>query len=154
MHHHLHALDRQDRVEFKPYLEGLCNDLANLLLRSTATPSVRIECAEAELPTAYAIPLGFIVSELMTNSAKHGGGGVTVKFEAAPSDGYSLSVVDEGPGLPGGFDPVHSNGLGMKIVAALVGQIGGKLNITPGEKGGGVKFRITFVSGKSSNNGG
>ncbi len=123
VHHHLHALDRQDRVEFKPYLEGLCNDLANLLFRSTAAPSVRIECTAAELPTAYAIPLGFIISELLTNSAKHGGGGVTVQFEAAPPDGYSLSVVDEGPGLPAGFDPVHSNGLGMKIIAALVGGV-------------------------------
>lgn len=153
VHHHLHALDRQDRVEFKPYLEGLCNDLANLLFRSTAAPSIRIECVQAELPTAYAIPLGFIVSELMTNSAKHGGGGVTLKFEAVPPDGYSLSVVDEGPGLPDGFDPVHSNGLGMKIVAALVAQIGGKLHMAPGDKGSGVRFKITFGSAVSRNNG-
>lgn len=153
VHHHLHVLDHQDRVEFKPYLQGLCSDLADLLLRSTAAPSVRIECVEAELPSVYAIPLGFIVSELMTNSAKHGGGGVTVKFETAPPDGHSLSVADEGPGLPDGFDPTRGNGLGMKIVTALVGQIHGKLHIEPGDNGSGTRFRITFLSAKTGNNG-
>ena len=59
-----------------------------------------------------------------TNAAKHGGGIITVRLEEPPEGGHLLSVCNEGPPLPEGFDPAASKGLGMKIVQALVEQIG------------------------------
>jgi Cyclic nucleotide-binding domain len=56
-----------------------------------------------------------------------------------PTIGHSLSVSDDGPGLPKGFDPARSKGLGMKIIATLVKQIGGALLIAPGEEGHGTR---------------
>jgi hypothetical protein len=58
--------------------------------------------------------------------------------------GYSLSVLDDGPGLPSGVDPAHSKGLGMAIVLALVKQIRGTLKILPGDSGRGTKFTVYF----------
>jgi two-component sensor histidine kinase len=60
---------------------------------------------------------------------------------------YSLSVSDNGPGLPIGFNPACSKGLGMKIVLSLVKQIGGELHILPGDNGGGA--RVAVVSAGS-----
>jgi hypothetical protein len=51
-----------------------------------------------------------------------------------------------GPGLPEGFDPADSKGLGMKIIASLVKQIGGKLQVAPGEDGRGARFTVIFGS--------
>ena len=59
-----------------------------------------VEGAKIEIPTTLAIPLGFIVNELITNSAKYAEGHVTVRIEATSPADRSLSVVDDGPGLP------------------------------------------------------
>jgi two-component sensor histidine kinase len=61
-----------------------------------------------------------------------------------------LSVEDEGPGLPAGFEPMRSKGLGMKIVLAQVKQIGGALRITPAGSGRGTRFVVTFPASGSA----
>jgi two-component system, sensor histidine kinase PdtaS len=143
VHHRLHLLDHLDRVEFKQYLTLLCEDLSRLLCEETGDCAIAVECASGEIPTAMAIPLGFIVNELITNSVKYAKGTITVRFETS-SAGHTLSVGDEGPGLPAGFEPARSKGLGMKIVLSQVRQICGALNIQPGDNGRGTRFTVTF----------
>ena len=143
VHRRLHLLDHQEKVEFKQYLQRLCEDLSDLLMGAGAGYTILVEGAKIEIPTLFAIPLGFIVNELITNSAKYAGGNIGLQLTTSQS-GHSLSVSDEGPGLPAGFDPTKSKGLGMKIVLALVKQIGGELNIAAGENGRGSRFTITF----------
>ncbi|MET0710162.1 MAG: hypothetical protein ABWY82_25455, partial [Tardiphaga sp.] len=58
----------------------------------------------------------------------------------------------DGPGLPAGFDPAKSKGLGMKIILALVKQIGGELHILPGDNRREARFTITFCSRRSETN--
>ena len=137
VHRRLHLLDHQDRVEFKRYLEHLCEDLSRLLCEESGDCAILVEGANAEIPTVIAIPLGFIVNELITNSAKYAKGNITVRFETTAPGCHSLSVSDGGPGLPADFDPRGSKGLGMKIVAAQVKQIGGELRISAGADGRG-----------------
>jgi two-component system, sensor histidine kinase PdtaS len=146
VHCRLHIPDRQEKVELKKYLQGLCNDLAILLFHEPTNRAIIIQSTNIEIPTTLGIPLGFIVNELITNSTKYSQGNVTVRFETLTSADYSLSVLDEGPGLPAGFDPANSKGLGMKIVLSLVKQIGGELHILPGDNGHGARFAITFRS--------
>jgi len=143
VHRRLHLLDHQDRVEFKPYLQHLCEDLSKLLYEETGDCAILVESAPGEIPTALAIPLGFLVNELITNAAKYAKTNVTVRFETS-GGGHTLSVSDEGPGLPPGFKPADSKGLGMKIVLALVKQIGGALRVGPGNGGRGTRMVVTF----------
>ena len=144
VHRRLHVLDHQASVEFKQYLQQLCEDLSGLLLEGETDCTIIIEAAEIDIPTGFAIPLAFIVNELITNSAKYAKSNITVRLETTPIIGHSLSVSDDGPGLPEGFDPARSKGLGMKIIAALVKQIGGALHIAPGDEGHGTRFTIKF----------
>jgi two-component sensor histidine kinase len=65
-----------------------------------------------KLPTALGIPLGFIVSELITNSSKYAKGDTTVRIERSGT-AHLLSVSDGGPGLPAQSDAASSKGLGM-----------------------------------------
>jgi chemotaxis protein methyltransferase CheR len=150
VHRRLHLLDHQDRVEFKRYLEHLCEDLSRLLCEETGDCVILVGGANAEIPTVLAIPLGFIANELITNAVKYAGGDIAVRFETTASGRHSLSVSDGGPGLPAGFDPRGSKGLGMKIVAALVTQIGGKLHISSGDDGRGARFTVVFPSPRTA----
>jgi two-component sensor histidine kinase len=40
-----------------------------------------------------------IVTELVTNAVKHARGNITVRIGGTPAAGYSLSVLDDGPGI-------------------------------------------------------
>jgi two-component sensor histidine kinase len=76
-----------------------------MFLPGRSCNAIAVECAKVELPTAFAVPLAFIVSELATNSAKYSEGSITVRFETKSPSSHSLSVLDRGPGLLKGFDP-------------------------------------------------
>ena len=146
VHRRLHLLDHQENVQFKPYLQHLCEDLRGLLFHEQADRTIVVEGANVEIPTALGIPLGFIVNELITNSVKYANGHITVRFEATSPGAYSLSVVDDGPGLPAGFGPASSKGLGMKIVQSQVQRIDGELHVASGDNGRGACFTVTFHS--------
>ena len=120
------------------------------LFQEEAGYTIIVEGAKIVIPTGFAIPLGFIANELITNSAKYAKSNITVRLETTPTIGHSLSVLDDGPGLPAGFDPAESQGLGMKIIGSLVNQIAGKLQFAPGENGQGARFTVTFHSGRPS----
>jgi two-component sensor histidine kinase len=145
VHRRLHLLDNQKTVEFRQYLHLLCEDLSGLLFRDDEKDhSITIEGTAIEIETGTAIPLGFIVNELITNAAKYAGGNIIVQIGRTPTAGYSLSVLDDGPGLPAEFDPACCKGLGTKIVLALVKQIRGELKITSADNGRGTKLTVIF----------
>jgi two-component sensor histidine kinase len=104
-----------------------------------------VEGSELNLPAATAIPLGFIASELITNAAKHGKGRITIRLERNPRYGYALSVGNDGPALPEGFDPDAGKGLGMRIIRSFVRQIGGELHFGRNGDGQGARFTVLFT---------
>ena len=146
VHRRLHLLDHEDKVAFKQYLQGLGEDLSSLLFEIQTGYAIKVEGPEIEIPTASAIPLGFIVNELITNSVKYAKGHITVRIDALSATNHSLSVLDDGPGLPLDFDPAKSSGLGMRIILSMVKQIGGSFQILPVENGRGARFTVTFCS--------
>ncbi len=143
VHRRLHVLDHLETVEFKQYITRLCEDLSGMLFNDQPKHAIVVEGKDIEVPTLLGIPLGFIVNELVTNSAKYAKGTVTVRLESEP-EGYSLSVLDEGPGLPQSFAPSGHKGLGMKIIQSLVTQIGGELQFGRGDRDRGSRFKILF----------
>jgi two-component sensor histidine kinase len=144
VHQHLHALDGAESVEFKRYIEKLCDDVSGMASNAGLPGVVTVEGLELKIPTTTAIPLAFIASELLTNSIKYAKGRVLVRLEATSETGCALSVSDDGHGLPEGFDPTATRGLGMKLISALVRQIGGELHFAQGDDGHGARFTVLF----------
>jgi two-component sensor histidine kinase len=141
----LHYLDGVQTVAFKQYLEDLCRDFSTMLSsKERSEQSIVVEAIEIELLTVTGIPLGFIVNELITNAAKYGKGRITVRLEPNPGKGYALSVSNDGPVLPEGFDPAACKGLGMTIIRSFVERIGGELRISRGDKDQGTRFTVLF----------
>lgn len=130
----LHRIQRRiqeyaqcDTVAFNEFLRKICGDLSLVLCPPDEGRDIVFEGVEAVVPTTIAIPLVLIINELITNAAKHAAGKVTVRFACDARNRRHVSVADDGPGLPVGFVPKNSKGLGIKIVSALVGQIGGEI---------------------------
>jgi two-component sensor histidine kinase len=90
--------------------------------------SLNVEACALEVGLDFAIPLGLLVTELLTNSLKHAfpdqKGAVRVELSRADQGEVVLVVSDNGLGL-GSDDGVArtSTGLGRKIIAGLVEQL-------------------------------
>ena len=142
VHRSLHALDNIASVDLTGYLTDLCKDMSTMLSADNNATALVVEGIALKVPSAIGIPLGFVVSELVTNSAKYAVGKITVRVAADPGGGYALSVTDRGKGLPKDFDPTKTKGLGMRIVMSLVQQIGGKLRFSSREGMRGTRFTV------------
>jgi two-component sensor histidine kinase len=95
------------------------------------------------VPAEVATPLAVVLSELVQNAVEHGLGvspdGPGALYVVAERDGTRLQVevLDDGVGLPAGFDLASSDRLGLQIVRTLVeGELGGRLVVEPRESGG------------------
>ncbi len=96
------------------------------------------------LNTTAASSLAVVLNELVQNAVEHGfppgsdGGTVTVELVYSNTE-MTVSVHDNGVGLPDGFDLDAEPGLGLTIINTLVkGELGGRLTIrpaTPPERG-------------------
>ena len=144
IHHRLHSYDGVQAVEFRKFIEDFARDFSAMLSSDERPEQVLVEGVEINLSAATAIPLGFIVSELIANAAKYGSGRIAIRLRADPAYGYALSVSNDGPALPEGFDPAASKGLGMKIIQSFTRQIGGELKIGRRDDGQGARFTVLF----------
>lgn len=89
---------------------------------------------------SQAQPLALIISEVITNSAKHAHpAGLPVVIEVAcrrASDGrLAISVADDGVGLPEDFDPRIDGNLGWRVIRALARQLDAELKVDSGPLG-------------------
>ncbi|WP_198320765.1 histidine kinase dimerization/phosphoacceptor domain -containing protein [Azohydromonas aeria] len=145
VHQRLYQHGTLSSLDFADYLRSLGAQLMQSWGGERAARLV-YELQPLRLPLGTAIPLGLIVTELITNAQKYalaprGGGLLTVALESDGPQGLLLTVSDDGPGLPAGFDPARGRGLGMRLVQTLSRQIGATVSFdTPA--GGGTRCTI------------
>jgi two-component sensor histidine kinase len=75
------------------------------------------------------LPLTQIVSEVITNAIKYAHvegetGHLYVRCRSLTDTELELEIVDDGMGLPRGFNPLTATGLGFRLIRALAAQIG------------------------------
>jgi two-component sensor histidine kinase len=102
------------------------------------------------LPAAVATPLALVLTELLQNALQHGltrpsGTPLRGNLEvtARRLDGHlTVTVADNGVGLPEDFDLDSAASLGLQIVRTLVvAELGGRLEIAP-RSGGGTRVLV------------
>ncbi|MGZ4508304.1 MAG: sensor histidine kinase [Blastococcus sp.] len=128
------AGSREDVVAVDDVLDRVLPMLGDLTSVGPAARTRRIG-SFGELPAASATPLVLAVTELLHNAAEHafpdGEPGSIELVAERDGDDLVVRVRDNGKGLPEGFDPDASDGLGLQIVRTLVvGELGGTLTMT------------------------
>ena len=140
VHRHFAADEVASEVPILGYLRRLCGELSEILGARIAVGGV-----ETNVPSTRILALGLITHELLTNARKHGAGTIAVAFMPYGAGTYALRVTDEGEGLVPGFTPERAGGgLGLKVVAALVSQLKGRLAAQANPAGRGACFTVTF----------
>ncbi len=99
------------------------------------------------IPAQQALPIGFVVGELVTNAVKYAHpAGVSGRIELGcyrrPEGAILIRIADDGVGLPEGFDPRGDGGLGMRMVRMLADQLGANLRFESTEIGLTVRLLI------------
>jgi two-component system, sensor histidine kinase PdtaS len=145
--HETLAGSREDVVAVDEVLDRVLPMLGDLTSIGPVARTRRIG-RFGELPAAVATPLVMAVTELLHNAAEHAfadGETGTIELIAEP-DGVDLvvRVRDDGRGLPPGFDPATSEGLGLQIVRTLVvSELGGALDMHSPGAGKGTEAVLT-----------
>jgi two-component sensor histidine kinase len=149
---HLHSAGRADVIGIAPYLSKLCESLAESMIGESRPAKLKIEADEGSIPSADAISLGLIVTELVINALKYAfpdpakEAVVWVRYEINGAD-WKLSVSDNGVGRMQTDGPPAKGGLGTSLVAALAHQLEAKVVTSSGPAGMSVSVtHATFVS--------
>lgn len=101
------------------------------------------------LDSKIIFPIGIIVNELLANALKNAfpddrEGAVTVSI-SKNSARISITVKDNGIGIPEGFTISSSTGFGLKLINALVRQYNGTIDVI---RDHGTEFVITIPAGE------
>jgi two-component sensor histidine kinase len=107
------------------------------------------------LPALVATPLALVLTELLQNALQHGlshprdGAAGSLEVVAIRGAGrLTVTVADNGAGLPADFDLDSTGSLGLQIVRTLVlTELGGRLEIEP-RAGGGTKVLVELPLGE------
>jgi two-component sensor histidine kinase len=147
IHERLYKSSDLARINFADYMR----DLATFLFRSYNTDSATVQLQviaeqDVQLNINTAIPCGLIVNELLSNALKHAfpdgrQGTVTMQLTRDTAGHISLSVADNGIGLPAEIDIDQTESLGLQLVKTLVQQIDGTLRL---DRQSGTSFIITL----------
>jgi two-component sensor histidine kinase len=129
VHDHLWRSTRIGFVDIADFAGELCRKLQE-------TVAHKVSCVFDTLMISAdkAIPLGLLVNEIETNSAKHaypdGAGEIHVSGEQRGSD-LRVGVSDRGIGLPADFDIDRPRAsLGFKVIKSLIAQLEGRIAVT------------------------
>ena len=153
VHEMLYQSDNLNRIDFHEYLQTL---VAHLRHAFDPSGAIRIEVAApgVYLDLDTAIPCGLIVNELVINALKYAfpgrrppsGASACEIAVTATLDGIActLTVTDNGVGLPAGSDWATTRTLGLRLVRMLgQHQLGGQLELHGGQ---GTRFSLRFES--------
>lgn len=151
VHEKLYQSANVSGIGIDDYLEGLVSHVFGFYaLGESGAIKVKTEFSGVPFEIDTAIPLGLIVSELVSNCLKHAfpnGRKGKVRIALCPIDEgeFELTVADDGIGLPESVDLESERTLGLQLVGSLARQIRGEIRVL---RDSGSEFRLKFKGAK------
>ncbi|WP_029138745.1 sensor histidine kinase [Nakamurella lactea] len=137
-----------DRVDLDTVVDRLVPMLSDVAAVE-APAGIQRSGSFGVLTADRATPLVMVLTEVVQNALQHaypdGGSGkkVLVDIERSARE-LTVRVIDDGQGLPPGFSPERSSGLGLQIVRTLVdAELGGTIAMRSRTDGPGTEVVIT-----------
>jgi PAS domain S-box-containing protein len=153
IHEELYKGEGTDTLNFSEYLEKLTNNLFQTYSLNSKSLHLYMDLEENSLFNMdTAVPLGIIVNELVSNSLKHAftedqEGEIRIKLcrekinDEKRKSLFSLTISDNGKGIPENFELGNHESLGLQLVNILVDQLDGQIEL---KREHGTEFKITF----------
>jgi two-component sensor histidine kinase len=132
------AVSSLNDVALRPYFVQLCESLAVSMIPDPNVLSIEVTVDDSVVDANKSVSLGLIVTELVINALKHAfpghaRGKIVVDYRS-DVPGWSLSVKDDGIGLPTGSRPAKA-GLGTGIIEALTKHLGASFEVAASNPG-------------------
>jgi two-component sensor histidine kinase/HAMP domain-containing protein len=145
VHEKLYMTQNFTKIDSIDYIHSLVDSIKGAYVGHLDTKET-IDVDDIIIDIDALIPCGLIINELLTNSFKHAMNGqgplkIGLSLKRHNDNRIVLTVKDNGPGLPEGYDLSRSEGIGFKLIKALVSQINGTYEIADES---GLNFQITF----------
>lgn len=140
VHEHIYQSDQFDRVEAAPYLSRVICEIARAYAGQV---EVERHLEDLDVSRDQALPIGLIVNEVVSNAFKYAfsaerNGKLIVELVREEPLLARLTIRDDGPG----FDVEQAApGMGSKLIAGFVAQLGGQYSI---DGASGTLFTMTF----------
>jgi two-component sensor histidine kinase len=128
------------------YTRSLVSDLQHSHRVEGSSVRLVVNIGDVPLGITEAIPCGLIINELVSNSLKHAfpqerAGEITIEMTKTSANRTTLTVRDNGIGMPEHVDFRNSPSLGLDLVNSLVQQLGGSIDL---DRRAGTAFTLTF----------
>ncbi len=144
VHEQLYKSANFSSIKMKSYTQTLIMELVQSY-QVEQQVSVHSYIKNINLAIDNAIPCGLILNELLSNAFKHafpGNKKGKINIMLDKSDGKTtLTVQDNGVGIPADVDIMNTTSLGLQMVRVLANQIGGNCHI---DSSNGTNVRIEF----------
>jgi two-component sensor histidine kinase len=140
----VHEILSREAGEDVPFIE-IVRPVCRMVEEAFYTPDRPVRCLvdgdAGNLPAQVATPLAVVLNELLQNAFDHAypegkdidSGEVVLRLQRAGGV-LNVQVLDDGAGLPDGFDLETSMGLGLSIVRTLVtSELGGTIELRAGQ---------------------
>lgn len=145
VHRHLYESADVRRVDFAAITEALADQQAHAQGLAQRGIAVRLALDSAPIPASHAVPVALLVTEALSNAAKHGypegrRGTIEIAFTRRDGADAELRIADDGVGPPRDEhgQPVFPPGIGVALMQAFARQVGGTITFAAGASGGAV----------------
>ena len=152
IHEKLYQSKDLSQINIAEYLRDLSSYLYSSYRMEPNAIKLKLELEDIYLDVNFAINLGLITNELISNSLKHAfpqkrSGEISVKMHKITNNSLTLTVKDNGIGFPDNLDHTTTKSLGLQLVNSLVLQYKGTIEFLSKE---GTKFIMRFTDIKTN----
>lgn len=142
----LYRSEYKTAVSLKEYFPDLIYEIVGIFPNKKSV-KVKTEVDDIVLEAKILSILGILVNELVTNSMKYAfegrSDGLIAVTVSKSGSRITITIADNGKGIPENITFQNSTGFGMQLVSMLTEQLGGVIDI---KRGNGTKFILEFDS--------
>ncbi|MDH7459925.1 histidine kinase dimerization/phosphoacceptor domain -containing protein [Chitinophagaceae bacterium 26-R-25] len=152
IHQRLYQVENLGKIDMEWYVRELINYMKDSF-EGTNNIQFIVNTTSICLDSSQAVPVGLIINEAVTNAVKYAfprgrRGCIDVSLLPATEGNCLLCIMDNGVGLPDGYDVTESSSLGMSLMHGLADQLEGTLHVSSDNRGVCITldFRCRFLN--------
>lgn len=131
IHELLYQKNEIMNIHFDEYVHNICTHFGNFL-PVPQRPHFAINVKDFQFNVDTTMPLGIILTELITNSIKYALSPdkqltISIDLKKKNDQQFELTYADNGPGFPGGALEQRKGGLGARLLQSLSRQLKGNV---------------------------